>query len=139
MNPSRNGWKIDDGKACTNKTGDHFIQCIAEHAYSTDDIILNSNGSFFKSSPVYVDNWNGILQSIQIVEGAMMRSDPVPFTIVLNPNISYFIFITDQKFLSFTEKPGKISRTVVTLKPMAGHVRLFLEVGTLSYTVVNRA
>ena len=132
---------------CINKTGQIFIECIEDHAYSTKDIILNADATNaqFKSTPIYTDHMGGIAQFLKLDE-EMLGNSAVPEEILgpclldrqkceldsrvirLNPNISYFVFIVDRKLQSFTEVPGEISRTMITLNPFSGYVRIFLKV-----------
>ena len=133
---------------CSNKNGKIFIECIEDHAYSTNEIILNadSDKAQFKSTPIYSDHFGGIAQFLNIEEQMLSNSAVQENTlrqclhdhqncdlvdsrsIRLYPNISYFIFIVDRKLQSFTEVPGEISRTMITLNPFSGYVRIFLKV-----------
>ena len=132
---------------CSNKSGKTFIECIEDHAYSTNEIILNANSdkAQFKSTPIYSDHMQGIAQFLNIEE-QMLSNSAVPEHILgpclhdrqkcelnsrlirLNPNISYIVYMMDRKLQSFTEVPGEISRTMMTLNPSSGYVRIFLKV-----------
>ena len=132
---------------CSNKSGKIFIECIEDHAYSTNEIILNADAdnAQFKSTPIYTDHMGGIAQFLNIDE-QMLSNSAVPEDILgpclldrqkceldsrlirLNPNISYIVYMMDRKLQSFTEVPGEITRTVLTLNPLSGYVRIFLKV-----------
>ena len=150
VNSLGSGWKIKNASVeCSNKSGQIFIECIEDHAYSTKDIILNADAanSQFASTSIYWDYLSGIVQFLNVGE-QMLSNSPVSEStlkqclhdpqsceldnrsIKLNPNMSYFIFMVDRKLQSFTEAPGEISRTVLTLNPSSGYVRIFLKVST---------
>ena len=61
---------------CSNKTGQIFIECIEDHAYSTKDIILNADAANaqFEATSIYWDYLSGIVQFLNVDEQMLSNS-----------------------------------------------------------------
>ena len=136
----------DQGPLRTKKSRNFFLQkTLPETLENGQKLPIHSDKAQFKSTPIYSDHMQGIAQFLNIEE-QMLSNSAVPEHILgpclhdrqkcelnsrlirLNPNISYIVFMMDRKLQSFTEVPGEITRTVLTLNPLSGYVRIFLKV-----------
>ena len=126
----------DTTPICVNTTGETYIQCVQQEAYSTNDIIpkimLNltsvlMNYEFIRAKEFFASDEIGfILQSLEIANGIMIHNDTFP--IGLNENLSYIIVFTDPKLQLYTASSVPFPRHLMTLKPHVGLVDFRLQV-----------
>ena len=121
------GFKTANDTPCINAKGDHYISCIEEEAYSSDDI-FPSGRTHFKVTAFHPDNTHGLVQLVKINTGAIGTSSANALTLIMNPNISYFVVMTDPKLQFISSNPEIVSRTVLKFTKNAGAVSLFLKV-----------
>ena len=121
------GWKYYNSSLCRKFKQDHFIECIEKGAYTTKDIILNSNGA--NATPLYMSDYPGLFShSLHIYPGHITYEIFTTFKIQLNVNISYIILIMDPKIQFLTPSHMTIPRTIVSIPQDAGMVQISLEV-----------
>ena len=144
LHPERGvGWKLDEALCKSEETGESFVNCINEKAYSTADIFTSTSekdvftstlNHAFKASYSYTDETTGPYQVLNISAGSISnkayRLDSLQ--IRLNPNISYYVVFTDPKLNFLVSSPDTIPRTLISLKQHAGELWPHLKV--LSYT-----
>ena len=119
VNPDTNlGYKIGNEAECIDKIGEEFIQCLEERSFSTDDIFpverRQWNATYF-----YTDEYRGLVQSVKIDTGVITKSIARTLSMEMNPNISYYVTITDPKLQFTSSNLDVVPRSVITLKNKA--------------------
>ena len=130
------GWSDGDYTACMEYEGHQFIQCIERHAYSEEDLLLESNKNI-KFRKNFVVNYTAIVQSLEIGEGDITFQSKSTMEIKVNHNLNYFVFITDPKLEFFFDSPSIIPRIMLSLREKT-RLMLHLEVGStaiISYMI----
>ena len=123
---SGTGWKNEDDTACMDFKGNQFIECIERHAYSKEELHLESNKNV-KFRQIFVVNLTAILQSLEIRQGDITSKAKSAMEIKLNHNLNYFVYITDPALEFFFDSPSIIPRIMLSLKDQTG-LLLHLEV-----------
>ena len=123
---SGTGWKNEDDTACMDFQGNQFIECIERHAYSKEELHLESNKNV-KFRQIFVVNLTAILQSLEIRQGDITSKAKSAMEIKLNHNLNYFVYITDPALEFFFDSPSIIPRIMLSLKDQTG-LLLHLEV-----------
>ena len=122
------GFKNENGPTCANKNGDDLIQCIEEKSFSVNDTFPSKHMNL-DVQLYYVDNHiQGLGQSIKIKPGKISRSVPETISLIMNPNISYYISIMDYKLQITSFNPDSVPRAIISLKENAGVTNFFLKV-----------
>ena len=124
---TRKGFKTANDTPCVDTKGDHYISCIENEAFSSDDI-FPFGGKHFRATPFYPDNTHGLVQLVTINPGVLSTSSAKALNIKMNPNMSYFIVVTDPALQFISSNPKIIPRTVLKFSRNAGYVDLFMEV-----------
>ena len=129
------GWSDGDYTACMEYEGHQFIQCIERHAYSEEDLLLESNKNI-KFRKIFVVNYTAIVQSLEIGEGDITFQSKSTMEIKVNHNLNYFVFITDPKLEFFFDSPSIIPRIMLSLREKT-RLMLHLEVGSNVFAIVS--
>ena len=134
MNPvTRLGFKMGNETECIHKIGEHFIQCLEERSFSTDDIFPVGRRGPWNASYFYADDICGLVQSVNIDTGVISKSIAGTLSMEMNSNISYFIRITDPKLQFTTTNIDTVPRTEITLENKAVVVNFLLKVASFSF------
>ena len=129
INPvTKLGYKTAEDTPCTNTIVDNYIKCMENESYSVEDIFPFNKTKHFKVKPYYAANIKGIVYSVTIDSGVMRTSVTRTLNIKMNPNISYFIVMTDPKLQFISTNPKVIPRTVLKFEKNSGTVTLYLQV-----------
>ena len=107
------GWK--NFSKC-HGTGDKYINCMEEKFYSKNDIFINANLSFVVK-PFYsgISYYKGIVQSLEFEKGMFKYDYTKSVGIKLNNNITYEVFIMDQKSQIFSSSNSIVPRSRMKL------------------------
>ena len=124
---TRKGYKTANDTPCDDTKGDHYINCLDNETFSFDDI-FPFGGKHFRATPFYPDNTHGLVQLVTINPGVLSTSSAKALNIKMNPNMSYFVVVTDPKLQFISSNPKIIPRTVLKFSRNAGFVNLFMEV-----------
>ena len=124
---TRKGYKTANDSPCVDTKGDQYISCMENETFSFDDI-FPFGGKHFQATPFYPDNTHGLVQLVTINSGVLSTSSAKALNIKMNPNMSYFIVVTDPKLQFISSNPKIIPRTVLKFSRNAGFVNLFMEV-----------
>ena len=124
---TRKGYKTANDTPCVDTKGDQYISCMENETFSFDDI-FPFGGKHFQATPFYPDNTHGLVQLVTINSGVLSTSSAKALNIKMNPNMSYFIVVTDPKLQFISSNPKIIPRTVLKFSRNAGFVNLFMEV-----------
>ena len=124
---TRKGYKTANDTPCVDTKGDQYISCMENEAFSSDDI-FPFGGKHFRATPFYPDNTHGLVQLVTINSGVLSTSSAKTLNIKMNPNMSYFIVVTDPKLQFISNNPKIVPRTVLKFSRNAGFVNLFMEV-----------
>ena len=122
------GFKTENGLTCANKDGDELIRCMEEKAFSVNETFPLGQTNL-DIHLYYVDsNHLGLGQSVKIKPGKISKSVTETISLIMNPNISYYIQIIDPqlKFTSFN--PDSVPRVIMSFEENAGVVNFFLKV-----------
>ena len=110
------GFKIGSAEDCKDMDGALFINCIEDRVFSAKDIFpfertnLEMKQYFFDGSTL------GMVQSVKIEIGAISKNVVSSLGIKMNPNMSYFLVLTDHKLHATSNNIDVVPRTVMTLK-----------------------
>ena len=96
--------------------------------YSAEDIFHFNKTKHFKVRSYYIGNSHGMVHSVTIDPGVILTSSARTITIKMNPNISYFIVMTDPKLQFMISNPKVVPRTVLILGENHGTIQLYLQV-----------
>ena len=129
----------DTTPICVNTTGETYIQCVQQEAYSTNDIIHNLTNAvlmdaldesmYIRVKEFYASDMTGfILQSLEMNDGIMTHRINETFPIALNENLSYIIVSTDPKLQLYTSGNMPFPRHLMALKPHVGIVDIRIQV-----------
>ena len=124
---TRKGYKTANDTPCVDTKGDQYISCMENETFSFDDI-FPFGGKHFQATPFYPDNTHGLVQLVTINSGVLSTSSAKTLNIKMNPNMSYFIVVTDPKLQFISNNPKIVPRTVLKFSRNAGFVNLFMEV-----------
>ena len=116
---------------CVDTTGDTFIHCMSEAAYSTDDMIwenLKYLETKIQTIPFLMSYWDGIVQSLLLDRDVMSHNILKSLILNLNHNLSYIIYITDPKLQFVLGTPETFSRSTLTLEQLTGITWVYLKV-----------
>ena len=131
VNPdTADGWKIniDYENHCENETEESFFECIDRISYIGEEVILNHNSSQFNITDLYTENWDGISQLLIVGKNVIRTNyDYSMEDIRFDSNISYFIYIMDERLQFVTANPNIIPRSKLTIKENAGQIFLFFK------------
>lgn len=131
MNPDTgSGWKIDtimdelEETLCRySETGENFLRCIEESAYSTEDIIPpNDCSQNLKVENFFMMSHSGLVKSIEDFSPEEMTQLP------LNGNLTYNIYLSDPRLPFITTNPRVIPRSMMSLKQREGVVMQYFTV-----------
>ena len=127
------GFKIGSAEDCKDMDGELFINCIEDRVFSAKDIFpfertnLEMKPYFFDGSTL------GMVQSVKIEIGAISKNVVSSLGIKMNPNMSYFLVLTDQKLHATSNNIDVVPRTVMTLKN--GGIANIVFKATISYNL----
>ena len=116
---------------CVDTTGDTFIHCMSEAAYSTDDMIwenLKYLETKIQTIPFLMSYWDGIVQSLLLDRDVMSHNILKSLILNLNHNLSYIIYITDPKLQFVLGTPETFPRSTLTLEQRTGITWVYLKV-----------
>ena len=125
-NPKRDYIGGKNRNSC-HGTGDKFINCMKEKFYSIHDIFSDANLSFvatkdswipgFVVRPFYlsINYYKGIVQSLELEKGMIKHDYSKSVRITLNNNITYEVFIMDQKAQIFSSSNSIVPRSRIKL------------------------
>ena len=148
------GYKQGQDKSkeqCRNKTGVQFIQCFEEMTFSVKEIVQaaikghNNDDDEYVESYLNVyeddeddskgirvnnffDDYGGLVKSVDLNNDTLIsHSEWLTIELQLNSNLSYEIYFMDKKLQHVFGSPDIIPRPVITLKPNAGEVNIYLK------------
>ena len=98
-------------------TGENFINCSEELAYSAEEIFTSPSDNGINISRYYHTKWTGIAYYLELDIGMIGHRYHSTFKLSLNNNISYEIAITDPKLHFMSANPATIAKVVVMLEP----------------------
>ena len=125
VNPDTgSGWKIDtnldelEETLCRDRgTGENFLQCVEESAYTIEDIIPpNDCSQNLKVENFFMMSHSGLVKSIEDFSGKEKTELP------LNGNLTYNIYLSDPSLPFITTNPRVIPRSMISLKQREGVV-----------------
>ena len=96
--------------------------------YSAEDIFPFNKSRYFKVKSYYAGNSNGMVHSVTIDPGIILTSSLRTLSLMMNPNISYMIIMTDPKLQFISSNPKAVPRTVLKLPQNSGTIQLYLQV-----------
>ena len=111
------GWKnFSNFYNLCRGTGDKYINCMEETFYSKHDIFSDANLSFVVR-PFYssINYYKGIVQSLEFEKGMIKYDYTKSVGITLNNNITYEVFIMDQKAQVFSSSNSIVPRSRIKL------------------------
>ena len=121
---------MDDTLCKSEETGESFVNCIKEKAYSTEDIftspskedvIISSLNNSFKAKYSFTDEITGPYQFLEIRSGVIAnKAYTDSLQIRLDPNMSYYVLFTDPNLHFMSTSPDTIPRTLIMLQQSAG-------------------
>ena len=123
---------MDDTSCKSVETGESFVNCIKEKAYSTEDIFtspseedvfISTLNHSFTPKCSFSDEITGPYQFLEIRSGVIaskVYTDSLQ--IRLNPNITFYVVFTDSKLHFISTSPDTFPRTLITLKQSAGEL-----------------
>ena len=116
---------------CVDTTGDTFIHCMSEAAYSTDDMIWE-NLKYLETKiqiiPFLISYWDGIVQSLILDRDVMSHNILKSLILNLNHNLSYILYITDPNLQFVLGTPETFPRSTLTLEQHTGITWVYLKV-----------
>ena len=89
--------------------GETYIKCTEDKFYTKNDIFIDANLSFVVNS-FYYSTYKGIVHSLEFDKGMVNYDIMHTVDISLNNNLSYDVFIMDQKAQIFSSSPSIIPR-----------------------------
>lgn len=132
---------MDDTLCKSEETGESFVNCIKEKAYSTEDIftspskedvIISSLNNSFKAKYSFTDEITGPYQFLEIRSGVIAnKAYTDSLQIRLDPNMSYYVLFTDPNLHFMSTSPDTIPRTLIMLQQSAGELWPHLKVQTV--------
>ena len=92
------------------------INCMEEKFYSKNDVFIDANLSFFVR-PFYssISYYKSIVQSLELEKGMINYDFTKSVGITLNNNITYEVFIMDQKSQIFSSSNSIVPRSRIKL------------------------
>ena len=120
------GFKNGSSTDCNNTNGEDMIQCWEKIAYSIDDIILSNRG-FSDIEHFYAGYSVGLALSLKIETGMISTSVLSTLHITMNPNMNYYLVITDSKLQATSNNLDLVPRTVIILEKNAGIANFVLK------------
>ena len=131
-----NGWKFDVQPACSNMSGEDFIQCLETASYSADDLIKSASidgetyyygYDWYDIKRFFINYSDGIFQSVEIQNDTVMSNDIfATASFQLNNNISYLVYFMDRRLQYITGSPDVIPRSL--WKSKIGATNIYLKV-----------
>ena len=122
------GFKNGNGQTCTNKNGVELIQCMEEKTFSVNETFPLEQTDL-EIQLYYVDNHHlGLGQSVRIKPGKISKRVTETISIIMNPNMSYYVQIMDPKLKFTSFNPDSVPRVIMSLKENAGIANFFLKV-----------
>ena len=109
--------------------GKLFISCIEDRAFTAKDIFPFER-TYLEMNPYFIGHGNGLVQSVKIETGVISKNVVSSLGIKINPNISYFLVLTDQKLHATSNNIDVVPRTVITLKPNGGIANIVFKATT---------
>ena len=131
------GWNSTIARNAICKTGDlsgeKFIKCIEENAYTTEDIFSRYEVPNFlhyklEISTFYMLVFYGLVKSLQINPINPEKNPITRYWIKLNGHLRYDIYFTDPKVQFISDDASLIPRTKFVLKENEGEMRIRLKV-----------
>ena len=129
VNPDNgSGWKIDtldelEVTLCRDETGEDFLQCVEESAYTIEDIIPpNDCSQNLKVENFFMMSHSGLVKSIEDFSGKEKTELP------LNGNLTYNIYLSDPSLPFITTNPRVIPRSMISVKQREGVVMQYFTV-----------
>ena len=122
------GFKKENGPTCANRNGDEIIRCMEEKAFSINETFPLEQTNL-EVQLYYVDNHLlGLGQSVKIKPGKISKRVTETVSIIMNPNMSYYVQIMDPKMKFTSFNPDSVPRVIMSLKENAGIANFFLKV-----------
>ena len=130
------GFKIGSAEDCKDMVGELFINCIEDRAFSAEDIFPFER-IYLKIKPYYFDGSQlGLVQSVKMETGAISKNVVSSLGIKMNPNLSYFLVLTDQKLHATSNNIDVVPRTVMTLNPNGGIANIVFKATKFLYIYI---
>ena len=124
--PELENYKMYPSTFCENTTGQHFIQCIEDGAFLTNDIILDMDN--VTVTPIYLSDNVGLLSHIlQIDPGVITKDFMTSFKLKLNSSIKYQLSIVGHN-LQFLFASPTIPRSFLKPPPGPGIYAFYMKV-----------
>ena len=121
------GWKVEDG--CEELSGEEYIQCIEEIAYTKEDIFTDFAFEGLNANTFFVGWMEGLVQSLNVDKGMISHELYSTMAISFNNSLSYQIVIMDPKIQIFSEIPQTYPITRVSLmNQYVGALQVYLKV-----------
>ena len=125
------GFKIGSAEDCKDMDGELFINCMENRTFSANDIFPFERTNM-EMKPYFFDGSTlGMVQSVKIEIGAISKNVVSSLGIKMNPNMSYFLVLTDQNLHATSNNIDVVPRTVMTLKN--GGIANIVFKATISY------
>ena len=126
-----------------NLSGEKFIKCIEENAYTTEDIFSRYEVPNFlhyklEISTFYMLVFYGLVKSLQINPINPEKKPVKRYWIKLNGHLRYNIYFTDPKVQFISDDASLIPRTKLVLKQNEGEMRIRLKVKVSSKSVLKK-
>ena len=116
-----------------NLSGEKFIKCIEENAYTTEDIFSRYEVPNFlhyklEISTFYMLVFYGLVKSLHINPINTEKNPVTRYWIELNGHLRYDIYFMDPKVQFISDDPSLIPRTKFVLKENEGVMQIRLKV-----------
>ena len=132
---TKTGFKIGSAEDCKEMDGKMFISCIEDRAFSAEDIFPFER-TYLEMNPYFIGHGNGLVQSVKIETGVISKNVVSSLGIKMDPNLSYFLVLTDQKLHATSNNIDVVPRTVITLKPNGGIANIVFKATTFLYSYI---
>ena len=156
INPNTSsGWRnesCDMADACQDKTGQNFINCLDHCSYSAEDFIISTSTSgndnytlFSNSSSSDWYTWryfntfdDGFVQYLEMDDNAITNDIFSTASFVFNNELSYQIYIMDQRLTFITGSPEIIPRIALSWNKKAKGGASMLYMKVIRHEKLNR-